>query len=344
MNKKIIAAVAVIAVAVFVLADSFKDRLMPKEETVWPTGDITMYVPWAAGGVTDIAARGFANSLMEVTGKNVTVLNVPGASGLIGTQQALEEKADGSSLIVSVETAATFQVLGTGDISYGKDLSTIQLLVSDAKVVVVPADSPYNTMEDLVKAIKENPGKITMSYTGPGASGHIQGLLYKKAGLDINDVPMGDGSTALTAIFSGTVDFTNANLATVIDHIKSGKVKALAVFSDTASEGDYGYIPPITDAVSELKEYMPFYFPNCITVDIDVDQEVQEQILKVCQQASQTESWKEFAQKNGYLVLTDITGQEAEEYWENWRAVVAYLFYDNGFAKVNPEELGIERP
>ncbi|MEG1895901.1 MAG: tripartite tricarboxylate transporter substrate binding protein [Oscillospiraceae bacterium] len=354
-KKKIFAVVLVLALGLFLVFENLNSRKVEKETPstgteigtatpTYPNGqNVTLVVPWAAGGVTDIAARGFAQCLSKEIGTAVTVVNTPGASGYVGTQQALENKPDGLTLIFSAETPATFRVMGTGEISYEKDLSVIQLMVSDAKVVVVDKTSPYNTMEELVAAIKKNPNKITMSYTGPGASGHIQGLLYKLAGLEINDVPLGSGSAALTALFSGTVDFTNANLATVIEHIKSGQVRALAVFSDKGIEAEYGSIPPLTAAMPELSEYMPFYFPNCIAVDKDVPQETKLEILAACQRAVASDEWKTFAQQNGYLSLTDITMDRADAYWQEWQSIVSYLLYDNKATTINPEDLGIKR-
>lgn len=353
-KKKILAVTLVLALGTFLIYDNLSSRrVLPgdkqnTEATIsapsYPNGqNVTLIVPWAAGGVTDIAARGFAQCLSKEIGSTVAVVNVAGASGYTGTQQALSNKPDGLTLIFSAETPATFRTMGIGDISYEESLSAIQLMVSDAKVVVVDKNSPYNTMEELIEGIRNNPDKITMSYTGPGASGHIQGLLYKMAGLKINDVPLGNGSAALTAIFSGTVDFTNANLATVLDHIKSGQVKALAVFSDTAISGEYGDIPPLTQALPELELYMPFYFPNCIAVDKKVPQEIKEQILTVCQKAIKSEEWQKFAEQNGYLSLTDITLDKADKYWQEWQSIVSYLLYDNGAAKINPAEIGIEK-
>lgn len=353
-KKKMIAVGLILALGVYLAVDNLASRRVtptPRTDSdqaimapAYPNGKtVTLIVPWAAGGVTDIAARGFAQCLSKEIGSTVSVVNVPGASGYTGTQQALQNKPDGLTLIFSAETPATFRAMGTGDISYEEDLSVIQLMVSDAKVVVVDKASPYNTMDELVAAIKAKPDKITMSYTGPGASGHIQGLLYKMAGLKINDVPLGSGSAALTALFSGTVDFTNANLATVIDHISSGQVKALAVFSNEEISGSFGTIPPLTDAISNLDSYMPFYFPNCVAVDKDVPEKVKAEIFAACQKAVKSEEWQKFAEQNGYLSLTDITMDKADAYWQEWQGIVSYLLYDNGAASKNPEEFGIER-
>lgn len=341
-KKKLIAIVLVLAIGIFLVAENLKGRKVDKDEFVYPDGNITLMVPWAAGGVTDIAARGFAKCLGNELNCSVTVVNTPGASGFTGTEQALKAPADGLTLIFSAETPATFRTMGIGDISY-HDMSVIQLMVSDAKVVVVDKKSPYNTMQELAQAIKENPGKITMSYTGPGASGHIQGLLYKMVGLNIKDVPFGGGSAALTAVMGGTADFTNANLATVIEYIKAGQVKALAVFSDKELNGEYGNIPPITQAVSELVPYMPFYFPNCIAVDKDVPLRTKQAILEACQKAVKSEEWKDFAKQNGYLELTDTTMDNADKYWQAWESLVSYLLYDNNASQNNPEDFDIHR-
>ena len=147
----------------------------------YPAKNVNLVLGWGAGGVTDVAARVFAPLLSKHLGAPVVVQNKPGASGAIGTDFVNSQPADGYTLLFSAETPATFKVMGTSNLSF-HDFTPISMVSNSEKVIVVAANSPYKTMKDLVTAIKANPGKIRFSYTGPGASGHIQGLLMQQKG------------------------------------------------------------------------------------------------------------------------------------------------------------------
>ncbi|WP_289058257.1 tripartite tricarboxylate transporter substrate-binding protein, partial [uncultured Mesotoga sp.] len=122
----------------------------------YPNRSVTLVIPWAAGGITDRVGRAFAPYLEKYLGVPVVVLNQPGASGAIGTDFAYSKPADGYTLLLSAETPGVFRVMGTGKLGFD-NFEGIMMLVEDTKVVVVPGNSPYQTMDELVTAIKENP-------------------------------------------------------------------------------------------------------------------------------------------------------------------------------------------
>ena len=135
----------------------------------YPTKPITMIIPYGAGGTTDVWGRKLAALLEKYLGQSITVTNQGGASGSIGSQFVKEQASDGYTLLVCAETMGTYKTMNICDLGY-EDFTVISPLVGDPKVLVVGKDSPYNTAEELLAAIKENPGKITMSHSGPGGS------------------------------------------------------------------------------------------------------------------------------------------------------------------------------
>ena len=137
-----------------------------------------MIIPYGAGGTTDTWGRKLAVLLEKYLGQPITVTNQGGASGSIGSQFVKEQPSDGYTLLVCAETMGTYRTMNICDLGYD-DFTVISPLVGDPKVLVVGKDSKYNTLEELLDDIKANPGKITMSHSGPGGSGHNQGcLLY----------------------------------------------------------------------------------------------------------------------------------------------------------------------
>ena len=220
----------------------------------YPTKPITMIIPYAAGGTTDVWGRKLAALLEKYLGQAITVTNQGGASGSIGSQFVKEQPSDGYTVLVCAETMGTYRTMNVCDLDYS-DFTVISPLVGDPKVLVVGKDSKYNTLEELLDDIKANPGKITMSHSGPGGSGHNQGLVMKELGYDVAMTSFDSGNDALLGVIGGQVDFTNPNISTLGGYIESGDVKPLAVFSDKRMEA-YPDIPAFTESVPEAEKYL----------------------------------------------------------------------------------------
>jgi len=307
----------------------------------FPEKEIVLLVPWGAGGITDLTARTFAPCFEKNIGKPVVIVNRPGASGAIGTEEAYSQAADGYTVLLSAETLGTFQVMDISERSFA-DFEPLIMMISSLKVIVVPANSSYKTIFDLIEDIKKRPGEVRMSYSGPGASGHIQGLLLTEAGLNVSMTPFGGGHSAMVATLGGQVEFTFSNYVTAIDYIKNGDLRVLAVFED--ERVDYlSEVPTLTEALPELKPYFPLYFPNCLLVKKGTPENVKEILLKAAEAAVKEERWIEFTDQNYYNRLHDIKGEEFTNYWNKWRSIVCWLSYDAGVAKYSPEKFGIPR-
>lgn len=308
----------------------------------FPAKNVTLVVPWSAGGITDRTARVFAPLWEKHLGQSVVIVNRPGASGAIGTDFANSKPADGYTVLLSAETPAVFKVMGTSKLGF-EDFEALMMLVHSEKMVVVPADSPYKTFDDLISDIKARPGKVRMSYSGPGASGHIQGLmLTKNAGLDVSMTPFGGGNPALLAVLGGQVDFTFSNLGTVLDYIKSGKLRPLAAFSNEPSIF-LDDVPAMTDALPQLEKFLPLAFPNCLLVKKGTPPELQKVLLEAAEKAVLEPEWIDFTKNSMYVKLHDLKGQEVLDYWKRWQSIVTWLLDDAGVTKKSPAEFNIPR-
>lgn len=307
----------------------------------FPNKKINLIVPWSAGGITDRVARVFAPLFEKHLGQSVTVINKEGASGAIGTDFAYGEPSDGYTVLFSAETPGVFQTMGTSKLSF-KDFDPLKMLIQDTKVIVVSKDSKYNTFQELIDDIRANPGKVKMSYSGPGASGHIQGLLFQELGLDVSMTPYGGGNPAMIATISGEVDFTFGNYGTVKDYIEVGDLRPLAIYDLDGIE-PLPDVPPMVKALPESEKYLPLYFPNCLLVKEGTPEEVKEILIDAATKALEEPEWKEFVKSQSYTVLDSMTPEEIDEYWDKFTSITSWLLYDAGAAQHSPEEFGIKR-
>ncbi len=335
-------------------ADLEEDAQAEEEETddeagsveaiVYPDKSINLIVPYDAGGTTDVYGRTFAALLEQELGQPIVVTNMGGASGSIGSQYAREQPSDGYTLLICAETMGTYRVMGTADLGYD-DFTVISPLVGDPKVIVVSKDSPYDTLEDLLDAIKENPGKITMSHSGPGGSGHNQGLVLGTLGYDVAMTSFDSGNAALLAVLGDQVDFTNPNISTLGSYIDSGEVKCLAVFSSERMD-NYPDIPAFTETVPEAEHYLDIpYTVLSFLVNDDTPQEVVDVLTEAAKNVLASDEWNEFTTENCADKLWEkyTTPEEINDFYDHWQSVVCWLQYDNGVAPNDPEEFGIAR-
>lgn len=230
------------------------------------------------------------------------------------------------------------------DLGYD-DFTVISPLVGDPKVLVVGKDSPYNTLEELLNAIKENPGKITMSHSGPGGSGHNQGLVLGELGYEVSMTSFDSGNDALLGVIGGQVDFTNPNISTLQGYIASGDVKPLAVFASERMEA-YPDIPAFTETLPEAEKYLDIpYTLLTFVVNNDTPDDVVAVLKDATQKVFQDEEWITFVEENAADKVYEKYADPAamDEFYGRWQSVICWLQYDNGVAEKSPEEFGIER-
>lgn len=310
----------------------------------YPTKPLTMIIPYGAGGTTDVWGRKLAALLEKYLGQPITVTNQGGASGSIGSQFVKEQASDGYTLLVCAETMGTYRTMNICDLGYD-DFTVISPLVGDPKVLVVGKDSKYNTLEELLEDIKANPGKITMSHSGPGGSGHNQGLVLKELGYDVAMTSFDSGNDALIGVIGGQVDFTNPNISTLGGYIESGDVKPLAVFSSERMEA-YPDIPAFTETVPESEKYLNIpYTLLSFVVNNDTPQEVVDVLKAASKKVFADPEWTDFVKTNAAdPVFEKYTDDESvQAFYDNWKSVICWLQYDNGVAEKSPEEFGIKR-
>lgn len=311
----------------------------------YPTKAVTMIIPYSPGGTTDLAGRKLAIAMEKSLGQSITVVNQAGASGTIGCKTVLDAPDDGYTVLFTADSLGTQRVMGLSEMSYA-DFAPILLAVNDPKVIVVGKNSPYTTIEELVSDIKARPGKVKMSYTGPGGSGHVQSLIYNKCGLDMALTAYAGGNECIVAVLGDQVQFTNANLATVTGYLDSGDLRLLAV-SGAERLSRYPDVPALPEVLPEAMQYLTTPFtPLSLLVDKDVPAEVQSVLLAAANAAVRTDEWQSYVEDNclDALYLDYPTPDKAVEFYSSWESSVSWMMYEAGATKYSPEQFDIPKP
>ncbi len=295
MNKKMMTVAALGAVASLALAGCADRGGTASESGTYPNEDLTLIVPYQAGGASDLSARTLAAQMEEELGQSIIVENRTGGAGSVGLEYLAGRPADGYSIgYLPVETVMLEHQ------GYDLDPQAYDLLgqmVSVPATIAVPADSPHQTLADLIAAAEENEGEITVSNSGAGSIWEAATTaLGKAAGVTFKPVPFDGGAPAVTAAIGGQVDAVVAGISeTSVPHA-DGRLRVLAVLDDETSES----LPGVPTAAEEGIDVTIGGW-GALGAPAGLPGDVKEKLTSAVEAAVESEEFQEVINKSGNI-------------------------------------------
>ena len=306
---------------------------------------INGYVAWAAGGGTDNVMRTICPLAAKNLGTTIVLSNKTGGTGYIATKYVHDQSADGYSLLLNAENPPLYKLLNLGNIDYSNYIPVI-VLAKNVGILVVPANSKFNSYQDLINYAKSNPGKLNIGTTGVGGLPYncfaltcmIEGIKYNSITYD------GDG-TLQPALISGEVDASVIAQSAAIQYIATGKMKALGVYTGKrCTNKELTDVPTLEECNSKYKgtldDWGPFYgaFVKEGTPD-SVVKTLQDAFYK----AYQTDTFQKFC-TNLSLQPLGYTGDKANTFIKKWQSMTCWTLYRSGATAKSPKDLNIPEP
>lgn len=234
----------------------------------WPTRSITMIVPFPPGGLADLVARPVAEAMSRELGQPVVIENKGGAGGGIGMGLAAKAKPDGHTILMAL---SSLTVLPEADVILGRtpmfllnDLRPVARYTADPTVLAVRADSPWKSVQDFVDDARKRPGAINYGSSGNYGTMHVpMEILTQTTGTKLTHVPFTGAGPAVVALLGGQIDAVSTGPATVLQHVKAGKLRVLGHWGNgkLASMPD---VPSLKDAGfnAEYAQWSGLFIPS----------------------------------------------------------------------------------
>jgi tripartite-type tricarboxylate transporter receptor subunit TctC len=207
------------------------------QASAYPNRPIELIVPAGAGGGTDVLARVFADVARKHLSQPITVVNRPGASGMIGHGEMINAKPDGYKIAMVFAEIVIVPHMGLTKLSY-EDFVPIAQLNADPAAVTVRTDAPWKTIEEFLAAAKEKNGTMSMGNSGPGSIWHLAAAAIEdKTGVKFNHIAFGGAAPAALSLLGGHLDAIAVSPGEVAAHVQGGKLRTLAVAADKRLKG-----------------------------------------------------------------------------------------------------------
>ncbi|PQA83168.1 MFS transporter [Limnohabitans sp. TS-CS-82] len=243
------------------------------QSPAWPSKPIKWIVPYTPGGITDNATRMVVQKVQEQTGWTIVIENKPGANSMLGADLAARSAPDGHTFLTVIGAHAANATLYAGRMPYDpvKSFAPVSLVGIAPLVMTVSNNLPVKDVKELIAYSKANPGKVAFGSSGVGAAAHLTQELFKQAsGADMVHVPYKGTAPALADLMGGNLQVLTDTASAMMPHVRSGKIKPLAVFSNKRVPGATE-VPTIAEAggpAIEGSTWVLFLAPSATSKDI----------------------------------------------------------------------------
>lgn len=269
-----------------------------KEEIKYPVKPITLLVWSAAGSPVDIMARQIAKNGDKYFGQPIVVENKTGGDGAIAMQAALSKEADGYTMVANTRSMVTSMATSLKDTLQPEQFIDVYKVQDDPYLIAVRTESPFKSLDDVIKAAKEKPGKISMAGYGAESAQAVLGAQWvAQAGVNIKWVPFNGGSEAVVAALGGNADLVFTNISGVVSQIKAKQLRVLAISTEKRIE-----IVPDTPTFTELgyKDFVQSHWRG-IMVKAGTPDEIVQKIYDCLSKATADPDFVSYM-KNGGLI------------------------------------------
>lgn len=291
----------------------------------FPSRAVELTVPYNPGGALDLVGRALAAGMEDPLGQPVIVVNKPGGGGVIGAREVLNGPADGYAEVLLNKSQFTISPLveSGSDVLQLDQMKFLAGLTVEEYALVVQADSPYQTLQDLTESAEP----ITFSHSGNGSGTHYAlEVLFKEAGTQATGIPFDGANPSVTALLGGQVTASGGTIAEVMPQIKAGKLRPLATFSETRSE----FLPDVSSA-REAGYDIVLDQRRIVAAPSGVSDEVAAALITAINTAEETPAYVEFLEAN-YISQWNADPEETREHLEEDAAAV----------RKKTEELGVK--
>ncbi|MFG6147515.1 tripartite tricarboxylate transporter substrate binding protein [Halobacillus sp. B23F22_1] len=282
-----------------------------EDASSFPEKPVTLIVPSAAGGGTDSTARALADATEEHLGESIGVENKEGGSGATGMTEGANAAPDGYTVSMVFVELTMLKHLGVSNIS-SDQFKPLGLVNLDPAALTVPADAPYDTIEEFIEYAEEHPGEVQVGNAGAGSIWHIAAESFaKETGIELNHVPFEGAAPAVTSLMGGHIDAVTVSPAEVLPQVESGDLKTLGVMSEDRSD----IMPDVPTFEEEGVDATPVGTWRGLVVPQDTPDEVADKLEEAFLKGAEEDEFTEFMDSNG-LGLEIKDSEEFEQFMQ----------------------------
>ena len=290
-----------------------------------PTQDVVMIVPFEAGGGSDILGRAMASGMEQVReGVNITVENRPSTTGAVGYSYLLEQQGDPHYMLASETTGVALPIVAETPWTW-EDFTPIGQIAEDATLLIVPQDSEFGSLQDVIDAAKQS--RLTVGVVGAtGLDTIVFGLLEENAGVEFERVVFESGGELVTALLGGDIVMASLNPSEVIGQLEAGDLKALVAFAEKPYEGgELADVPIAKDEGYDVSftQYRGLFGPG------GIQPEERQYWADALVAWTETDNYNKYIQDN-YLISLIRTGQEFESYLQRYEQTIRKVLGETG--------------